>query len=325
MTSTRTSYDLLEDKIVEKLHPLVESGIEVLSSPDTDAEYNENGKPFEFTRVTVMYAMSEFDDQPIKGEPKNYAMGIVKQNEFAEITLNFQARKRRGVKGLFAVYQDCKNLILGFRPEGWGKIFFKDFLYVERSKDNVWFYALTVVCRREVFQCSDDNLNLIHSCNTSLQEVFPDEPLLKNVDLNILNMPTYSLTSLKELQADGLIKTDLADDALVYLSVGNQPFVITGLTLKTLLSSSANRDFDFTLNATGEKTITNGSLIEKIVIIPNASGTVRIGTTNGGQEILEDFEVVVGEAQPIALDFYISANSILYMAGPSCTIKYYVR
>ena len=184
MIQINSSYDRLETAIVEKLKPLSDAGIEVISSPDTDAEYNDNGKAFERPRITVMYSMSEFDNQPIKGIPQSFAMGVVKQTEYAELTLNFQARKRKGTNGLFSVYEDARKIILGFRPKGWGRIFIKENLYVERSKDtNVWFYALSLVCKREIIQCGDDSLNLINSTNVGLQSVFPDEPLLKEVNL----------------------------------------------------------------------------------------------------------------------------------------------
>lgn len=58
-------------------------------------------------------------------------------------------------------------------------------------------------------------------------------------------------------------------------------------------------------------------LIEKIIIIPGADALVRIGTTNGGEEVMPETQLLAADAGTYVqvLDAFAVANRNLYING----------
>jgi len=175
----QSSYDQLENNFVDRLSPLSSGGIEVELMPETELQ-----KAFVNPRITVSYFRSEFDDQPVKGEPKSTSIGIISLNEYAETMFNIQVRKLRGAKGMSTLFEDLRKLLLGYQPQNWGRTFFKAFEFVEKNEDNVFYYALTVINQRNIFQAEEEGLKLINSDNLGYQEVAPAEPPFTDLTLN---------------------------------------------------------------------------------------------------------------------------------------------
>lgn len=59
--------------------------------------------------------------------------------------------------------------------------------------------------------------------------------------------------------------------------------------------------------------VPEGTLIEKFLIIAPTTITFKVGTTNGGNEVIEDFEVVNWAVY--TKDIYYSAATTLYFGG----------
>lgn len=59
------------------------------------------------------------------------------------------------------------------------------------------------------------------------------------------------------------------------------------------------------------------TLIEKIIIIPGADALIRIGTTNGGEEVMNETEVTVADkdSRTQVLDAFTDVNRDLYING----------
>lgn len=64
-------------------------------------------------------------------------------------------------------------------------------------------------------------------------------------------------------------------------------------------------------------------LIEKIIIIPGADAVIRIGTTNGGQEIMPDIAVTVADAQTYTqvINAFAIADRNIYINGVTANSK----
>lgn len=182
MSVFKTTFDLLEDAIVTQLGPMAAAGIEVIPMPETDPEKDE---AFENPRITVMYTNSEYDDQPIKGNPKSFSTSEVSQMEYANISLNIQSRKLRGTKGVHALKEDVEKLLLGFRPnKAWSRMFLKSNDHVHQ-KDNVWYYVLMMVTSRPLVQHMDDESTNIPNTDNAGLIATGNGVLLNEVILNV--------------------------------------------------------------------------------------------------------------------------------------------
>lgn len=128
-------YELLESDITARLVPLVAS-FEVKKLPESQEEYQ---RPFSIGRVSVVYAGSKFSELDDRNPLRS--IGQVVQNEILKIEILVQAKRLRGPKGCFPIWQDLKTLLLGFRPSHCDKIYAKDFEYVGFDQAaQVWTY-----------------------------------------------------------------------------------------------------------------------------------------------------------------------------------------
>lgn len=141
------SYDLLEDAIVNRLFPLVSTGIEVEPLPESPAL---SSTPFEKPRITVAYKSSDYDDTVTRGLPSHLTSGQLGQNEYAEIELIIRTRLMRGPRGAHAVKKAIDFLLVGFHVPGWDKLFPKQYTIIPNQQDiedGIWTYSYTFVTK----------------------------------------------------------------------------------------------------------------------------------------------------------------------------------
>lgn len=64
-------------------------------------------------------------------------------------------------------------------------------------------------------------------------------------------------------------------------------------------------------------------LIEKVIIIPGVDANVRIGTTNGGEEVMQETAIAVADASTHVqiIDAFAVANRNLYINGITANTK----
>jgi len=151
-------YSELENDFVAQLAPLLSDGIEVEAMPETDADYSE---PFANPRVSVSYQHSEFDDQPTRGLPTMLTTNEAAQHEYAEIHIVIRARLIRGANGTHTVQKKAFNLLMGFEPQNWQRVFIKSYDYLGH-KNGTWVYDMVMVCRRMVMQKLTDDHSTVY-------------------------------------------------------------------------------------------------------------------------------------------------------------------
>lgn len=132
-------YENYEDAIVEhlKMHGIDVSAlptVEVLNDPRPTA------KPY----IYIMYNGSSYD------APENMAVTTQKES------LNFEAfiktKSRRGKNGVFAVAEEVKGRLMGWRPpSAITPVIFSSFGYVTGNQNN-WQYMLSFAFDRYVVQ-----------------------------------------------------------------------------------------------------------------------------------------------------------------------------
>ncbi len=121
---------------------------------------------------------------------------------------------------------------------------------------------------------------------------------------------------------NGLFKKD--EDNLSIESVTN---------LQTVLNSKASQAAVDAINnqsiviqpGTLSWVVPAGTLIEKFLIIAPTTITFKVGITNGGNEVIEEFEVANWAVYQ--KDIYYSAQTTIYFGGvaPDTTIKIFKR
>ena len=64
-------------------------------------------------------------------------------------------------------------------------------------------------------------------------------------------------------------------------------------------------------------------LLEKVIIIPGADAVVRIGTTNGGQEIMNDTSITVADitSHTQIIDAFTQVDRNIYINGITANSK----
>ena len=68
-------------------------------------------------------------------------------------------------------------------------------------------------------------------------------------------------------------------------------------------------------------TISVGEWVDSYLIIPTQSGTIKIGTTVGGTEIVQEIPVVANQAFSIEKRQYFASATTLYFTTASAEIK----
>lgn len=129
------TYDLFEDKCVEKLATVIQDAAIVQVMPENETEFKEvQTKPI----VYVAYEESEFDGTA--------STDLVKQNESAVISCSIRASKRRGSNGIFAMLNKVKAGLQGYKIPGLGqkRLELKSIKFVSRdSEKKYWEYNIS--------------------------------------------------------------------------------------------------------------------------------------------------------------------------------------
>ena len=125
-----TPYERYEDELVALLQM---EGVEVRPLPrvaDLEAP-----RPTQIPQVFVLINGGQFADRE--------ELAVVAQLETVQGELFIRARNRRGPDGLFAVYEEIRRRLLGYRLRGAKTpVYFNSFGYVD-GLHNSWQYALT--------------------------------------------------------------------------------------------------------------------------------------------------------------------------------------
>jgi len=124
----------LESDIVARLAPLVNAGIEVIASPDTEAAYKRPTKP----RVIVAFSGA----MPAGAKDGLRAMGAIVQNFEVLINVIVQTRNIRGTDGLYSVERVVRSLLIGYMPVNCAKMTLQK-MQVENYEDGTWNYVIT--------------------------------------------------------------------------------------------------------------------------------------------------------------------------------------
>ena len=116
--------------------------------------------------------------------------------------------------------------------------------------------------------------------------------------------------------------TQFADVLTLLFKKDEDSLPITSITnLQTVLNSKASQEDVDAINnqsvvlaaGTTSWVVPAGTLIEKFLIIAPTTITFKVGTTNGGNDVIEDFEVINWAVY--TKDIYYSAETTIYFGG----------
>lgn len=125
------NYEKIEDVIVGRL---TMPGVSVSALPHISA-LNE-ARPVTKPQLFVLVNGGSFSDRE--------NLSVVSQLEDIQVEIFMRAKNRRGKLGIFALYEECSRLLLGFKVPGAKEaITFNQFGYVAGIQ-NTWQYALIV-------------------------------------------------------------------------------------------------------------------------------------------------------------------------------------
>jgi hypothetical protein len=145
-------------------------------------------------------------------------------------------------------------------------------------------------------------------------------------------MPKVSLTTIKNWFKTGLKPTQTQfentwdsffhkDDTIPQASVDGLAAALTGLPSEEQLDQIDLLVTSVSVSTSGTIDIGAGRLVWKVVIIPGATETIKVGTTSGGDEIIER-GVTAGTPYIINPDQYFESAGTLHFTG-TFTVKVY--
>lgn len=160
-------YEKLEDAIVTKLGSLNALDIDTRSAPESGSDYN---KPFRKGLVTVGYFKSEFAPSD-----SQRALGGQVQDEKMIFEIMCESRSRRGPVGILRLIKYVQALLLGFRPEGSGRMYLTEQGYTEYdAAGQTWNYTLKMASDGKAIQdVEEEILPLLESI--TVNDNFGDE------------------------------------------------------------------------------------------------------------------------------------------------------
>lgn len=125
------NYEAIEDSIKNRLAAKLAAGIDAKVMEDTEADVN---RPVTSPRATVCFFASDFDPSRSTAQ--------ISQDDTATFAIMITARKRRGLKGVYDIYNQCAKWLLGWTPTGCSqKIQFKKFQF-ELNEDGWYTFGL---------------------------------------------------------------------------------------------------------------------------------------------------------------------------------------
>lgn len=127
-------FELAETDIKTKLATDLGAGVEVEVLPETLADFK---RPFLKSRVEVCYKKSTYQNPRL---PHN-----IVQDEIMQFEIVLTTKLRRGTNGIYTLFQNVCNSIIGFKPTHCRQIYAKSF-EIERFDDNLWYWTFTIEC-----------------------------------------------------------------------------------------------------------------------------------------------------------------------------------
>jgi hypothetical protein len=107
------TYERIEDLYLERLAPLTDYGFVIQAMPDAKEDME---RPATHSRVTVAYGASRYGDKTSPGRPEILAMGMALEEEFVELNIVVEARRKRGPSGLYEGLELSRRLLHGWVP-----------------------------------------------------------------------------------------------------------------------------------------------------------------------------------------------------------------
>lgn len=148
------NYTTLVDDIVARLAPLLDNDIQVERLPETEAEFTQ---AFEKPRITVAYKKSQFGDENVKVMPRMASVNEFVADEYAEIHVMYQSRLLYDSEtGIHAVCSQAKQLLYGYQPTDWGRLFPREF-ELDKNESGIWFAVMIFATIARAVQALPDD------------------------------------------------------------------------------------------------------------------------------------------------------------------------
>ena len=178
---TPISYDRLEDELVGRLNALTALGYDVRALPDKESELQ---RPSGYNpRITVAYSGSDFGDLAENKNPVATATGAMAQAEYCSLDIVFECQQLRTNRGYYEAARLAMKLLLGYKPIGWSKLFFRtNNLKDYKHEDGIFVFHLTVSCYRMIIEATDEYGTPLNLDGTT---GLPDDPLLVEANFTI--------------------------------------------------------------------------------------------------------------------------------------------
>jgi hypothetical protein len=135
------NYEDIEDEIKARLEDKIPNDYKVITMEDTEAEMQ---RPVTQPQVAVCYFQSTFEPSASTSE--------VSQFENVQFMLMLTARKRRGEKGIYALYEEVRKAALGWTPTGCTQGFQFSMLQFQQNEQGWYIYSLTMETKTIVVQ-----------------------------------------------------------------------------------------------------------------------------------------------------------------------------
>lgn len=110
-------------------------------------------------------------------------------------------------------------------------------------------------------------------------------------------------------------------DWLLFIDEGIAIINVAGLT-EALQGKMAKAEFDgyeqgerIEYNASGNYNLVQGSLLEKIILLPGADAEISIGTGLGTDDLMPAIPVTAAEGMVVSLDIYAKTAKTIYING----------
>jgi len=131
----------------------------------------------------------------------------------------------------------------------------------------------------------------------------------------------------KTIRPDQLpFTTNIAEDDILILFQNGEYKALKYKTLKFLVGEGGSGNGlvqvdTITFSTNGTYTIPDFNLLEKIIVISTTNINLRIGSTNGQDDILPEFPISSNTPASFDLNIYTESSKQLYISGITSTTK----
>lgn len=141
-------YEQIETDFVGKLSALAASGIDVRPLPETEAEFR---KAVTNSTVSIGIIDAEYGEPNAEERKKPITIGVVTEFEHVYVRVIIQARKLRGENGIYAIWEQCRDTLIGFKAADCDRAVIIDFKLREHTS-NIFDYQGVFKVKRLVVQ-----------------------------------------------------------------------------------------------------------------------------------------------------------------------------